>query len=438
MPLFSFSRKPKETKFQIDDSDRENVIKKVKSVISYLGFPKPGAEQYLFDATNFSQTFSSGKISIEHLIADLTVLYSLSCVQISYELIEDVRDIENMPRGIQGKAFDSETQIIDNGYRIFLAKSLEKQPDHLVYCLVNEFAAIRLLETKMFTDMGGYPQLVYHTAIYFGFGLVLNMNLMESFISSDSMWVRTWKHIPPLSIESIAFSLAIYAHLTGNNDPDWGKSLPNELKVLFEKACIYLTNPSVFEYNKSKLEFNHQIRLAIGQYKRNNFEAALEILRSIEIIELDEKESLTLYNYLGYYSTRNCDLEESISYYRKVIEINLNYQFACDNLGYALIRLGKLDEGKEFVEMSMRIGNNNNAYSYRNLALYHHKKGNIAEAKENFESAFREMKDSVDLLEYHYGDFLLDIGEREKGLEFIKKAVEKGEPEAVFYESEMR
>ena len=52
-------------------------------------------------------------------------------------------------------------------------------------------------------------------------------------------------------------------------------------------------------------------------------------------------------------------------------------------------------------------------------------------AEEYFKKSFDSIKDSVDLLEYHYADFLIKNVQTEKGLVFLKKAVEKGEPEAI-------
>jgi predicted Zn-dependent protease len=55
----------------------------------------------------------------------------------------------------------------------------------------------------------------------------------------------------------------------------------------------------------------------------------------------------------------------------------------------------------------------------------------LNKAEDYFKKSFESITDSVDLLEYHYADFLMKNGETEKGLEFLKKAVEKVEPEAI-------
>jgi len=51
--------------------------------------------------------------------------------------------------------------------------------------------------------------------------------------------------------------------------------------------------------------------------------------------------------------------------------------------------------------------------------------------KDFFEKSFASATGPVDLLEYHYADFLFRNGKIDEGLEYLKKAVAKGEPEAI-------
>jgi tetratricopeptide (TPR) repeat protein len=138
-----------------------------------------------------------------------------------------------------------------------------------------------------------------------------------------------------------------------------------------------------------------------------------------------------VYNNLGYYNIRLKNYEESVSYFKSSIKIIPDYGYANDNLGYALIQLGKLEEGKEFLEKALKTENNDIAYNYRNYALYYQAKGELNKTEYYFKKSFEFITDPVDLLEYHYADFLIKNGDTEKGLEFLKKAVDKGEPEAI-------
>lgn len=47
------------------------------------------------------------------------------------------------------------------------------------------------------------------------------------------------------------------------------------------------------------------------------------------------------------------------------------------------------------------------------------------------QKAFDNIVIPIDLLEYFYAQFLFEIGEKEKGMEYLKKAIDKGEPEAI-------
>lgn len=93
------------------------------------------------------------------------------------------------------------------------------------------------------------------------------------------------------------------------------------------------------------------------------------------------------YNNLGYYSIRIKNYEQSVSYFKNSIQIIPDYGYAYDNLGYALIQLGELEDGKEWLDKAMETENNDVAYTYRNLALYYQAKGDINKAEEYFKKS---------------------------------------------------
>lgn len=69
----------------------------------------------------------------------------------------------------------------------------------------------------------------------------------------------------------------------------------------------------------------------------------------------------------------------------------------------------------------------------RNLALYYEDKKDIILAEKYFKMAYENIQISIDLLDFHYGKFLIENGDKNKGLKFLKISKEKGEPEAVKY-----
>jgi tetratricopeptide (TPR) repeat protein len=267
--------------------------------------------------------------------------------------------------------------------------------------------------------------------IYFGFGVLLSQNLEDTGRVVDGFWDTKWYYISEIPNEVMAFALATYSMLIEQDSPKWKDDLPSDLKSQFVKALKYLNeNPSVL-YNKQELQANELFKMADDQYLKNDFENAIVNLQKILFLTNDEVMKANVYNNLGYYNIRLKNFEQAVTYLQSSINIIPDYGYTNDNLGYALIQLGKLEEGKEFLEKALTTGNNDMAYTNRNFALYYQAKGEMNKANEYFKKSFDSVTDSVDLLDYHYADFLIHKGEIESGLEFLKKAVEKGEPEAI-------
>ena len=171
--------------------------------------------------------------------------------------------------------------------------------------------------------------------------------------------------------------------------------------------------------------------LANQEYKNGNYEEAISNFQKILLLTSDELLKADIYNSIGYSQIRRGEFEKSISNFQKALQVDPNYGFAYDNLGYSLIQIGQIEEGKLQIENALKTKNNDNAYSYRNLALYHLAKNELDQAESNFQLAFEYKTVPVDLLELHYAEFLFRQEERDKRIEFLETAVEKGEPEAI-------
>ena len=117
---------------------------------------------------------------------------------------------------------------------------------------------------------------------------------------------------------------------------------------------------------------------------------------------------------MGYNLLRVGEYEKSIPNFQNALQIESNYGYAYDNLGYALIQLGRLEEAKQQLDHARSTENNELAYSARNLALYYQ------------------------ALEFHYAKFLICKGETHMGIEYLEKAVEIGEPEAIALKNELK
>jgi Tfp pilus assembly protein PilF len=95
-----------------------------------------------------------------------------------------------------------------------------------------------------------------------------------------------------------------------------------------------------------------------------------------------------------------------------------------------------IERGKEYIDKAIQTENNDNAYSYRNLALYFQKKGDFESAENKFHKAF-DLNTPVDLLDFYYGLFLIEKGNKKKGLEHIQISADIGEEEGIKFLEQM-
>ncbi|MBX3238368.1 MAG: tetratricopeptide repeat protein [Chitinophagaceae bacterium] len=432
MKLFGIFKNRENDTFRITEPDKLWVEDNFRWLIKVFGYPYRESEQILLSETYFPKTFKAESVLIENIIKDLCLLLQIREEKIFFQVVNDIRDSYGMPYKIEGKPFESELEAGEGKSKIYIANSLQKHPKRLIYSFVYEFIRIKLIDNKLQFDTGDDTYLfIYLAGIYFGFGVLLSQNLKDTGRVDDGFWETKWNYISDMPNEIMAFALATYSRLIEQDIPKWKESLPSDLRSQFEKAIKYLTeNPSEL-YDKKEIEANELFKTAYDQYQKTEFEKAVTNLQKALFLTNDDVMKADIYNNLGYYSIRIKNYEQSVSFLKNAIQIIPDYGYANDNLGYALIQLGNLEEGKEYLEKAVATEKNDVAYTYRNLALYYQAKGEMNKAEDFYKKAFDSITDSVDLLEYHYADFLIQNGKTDQGLEFLKKAVEKGEPEAI-------
>jgi len=433
MKLFRFNKKAKEPRFRITELDRDWVEDNFKWLIQVYGQPNRRSEQITISDKYFPKTYSTNVLIIQNLIDDLCDLLDLGSISIKFEIHEDLRDVYGMPFVFEGKQYEAETEILaDNSYRLHIAKSISKRPNRLIFSFIYEFIKIRLTENKLQFDTGDDTSLfIFIAGIYFGFGVPLAQNLTDRGRVDDGFWETKWNYVSEMPNEVMAFGLATYSKLIEQDNPDWKGDLPQELKNLFDEAIILINETPSTILNKAELDANNLFHLANQEYKNGNYEEAISNFQKILLLTSDELLKAYIYNSIGYSQIRRGEFEKSISNFQKALQVDPNYGFAYDNLGYSLIQIGQIEEGKLQIENALKTKNNDNAYSYRNLALYHLAKNELDQAESNFQLAFEYKTVPVDLLELHYAEFLFRQEERDKRIEFLETAVEKGEPEAI-------
>lgn len=432
MKLYGFNKDAKETKFRITEPDRNWVEDNFKWLINVFGYPSRQSEQIIITEKYFPKTFSTSDVKVQNLIEDLCNLLGIDASKIKFELHEDLRDVYGLPFEMQGKPFETETLVNEDNYLIHIAKSISKRPNRLVFSLIYEFIKIRLIENKLQFDTGEDTSLfIFIAGIYFGFGVPISQNLTDRGRVDDGFWETKWNYVSEMPNEVMAFGLATYSKLIEQDNPEWKSELPQALRLKFESAITFLNDSPSTLFSKTELDANDLFNQADQEYQNKNFDSAISTLQKILFLTEDEMLKADVYNNIGYYQMRSGDYEKSIPNFQKALNIDSNYGFAYDNLGYALIQIGQIDEGKQKLEKALQTENNDNAYTYRNLALYHLAKNEFKKAKTNFQLAFETKTVSVDLLELHYANFLINQGETKTGMEYLEKAVDKGEPEAI-------
>jgi Tfp pilus assembly protein PilF len=417
------------SQFRITEEDRLWVEENFRWLKSAFGYPNKLEEQVLLTAKFFPATFEGKTVNVDSVITDLCTLFGIARETVQYDILTDLRDY-NVPYQIEGQSFECETDLKKGAYKIFVANSLQKHPERLIYSLIYEFIRIRLTESELEFDVGGDDTglFIYLAGIYYGFGVILAQNLLQSGRSGDAMWEIKWNYGSEMPQQVMAFSMATYANLRGEDEPVWKSEFEGDFKKMLTDAIEYLKAHPNDLYDEMEVKANDLFNLANDHFEKNEMESAISTLQKILFLTSDDHLKADVHNNMGYYYMRIRDYQQGISNFRKALVLGPEYGFANDNLGYALIMTGDLEEGVSHLEKAMETGNNDIAYTYRNFALYHQRKNEPALAEEFFQKSF-DQKTAVDLLEFHYGEFLLAQGDIEKAKMFFQKSMQKNEEE---------
>jgi hypothetical protein len=432
MKLVEFSKDRKKHKFNIDEADKVWVEENIEWLIAVFGYPDRACDQITLTRTYFPHTLQGHTVLAQHIIKDLCRLLDIKENTITYSFVKDIRDTYGVPYVIEGQLFEADFEVARGVYQIRMPNVLQKNPQHLFHSLLCTFIKIKLDIFKIKIDADADQSMfIYLVGIYFRLGVLLSQTPEESGRESDGVWESTWHYRTGLPNTIMAYGLAVYASLIEQHNPAWIKDLPRELQKEVGQAILFLAENPVQLFDPSG---QNPITLMAQSYSKSlqhNFEEAIYLVQQALPLIKDDVSKCTALHYLGYYHLRLNNYPESIQYFKQVIDIEPDFGYANDNLGYALIQLGELDEGKSWLDKAVQTQDNNMAYSLRNLALYHRAKGDRDLAEEYFQQAFEAATEPVDLLEYHYAEFLAQTGKEAESLVYLQVAVDKGEPEAI-------
>ena len=421
-------------------SDKEWVESNFQCMVRIFGLPQK--EQLLFNKDNFPRTFESQTIHLDNLIEDFCNQLQLDKSLFSYEIVQDIRDSVNTPYifAERPKDFNIDYDYQENKFNITIAKNILKHPKWLITSACYEFCKARLIQFNLEFDTSEETNLfLYLVSVYFGYGVIIGQNLVDIGVSQDAMWVERWSYVAKIPVPIIAYSLAIFSRFKNDLHPIWKEHLPKGIRTEYDRAIEFIkeNDSTIFDVKRGDtvLNINYLFQLSYKQYRSGAITNAISTLQKILLISDDVINRANVYNNIGYYKLRLGEYSNSIPDFKNALVLYPNYGYANDNLGFALIMIGDLILGKEYLEKAVQTNNNNEAYSYRNLALYHQKNGNFESAELNYKKAF-ELNKQVDLLDYYYGCFLIERGDKNIGLEYIKLSSENGDHEGIeLYES---
>jgi len=436
MKLFGInigSNKPSE--LRITSADREWVESNFQWLVKVFGHPRK--DQISISEKYFPQTFSSKEINIENLIADCCNQLELDRDLFSYEIYEDIRDNSNMPYAFEGYPIDCFLHYDEKSgkYLIVLAKSIFKHPNWLIASICYELVRARLIQSKVEYDTGEDTNLfLYLASVYFGYGVIIGQNLSNIGRSMDAIWETKWSYIADIPYPVLAYALATFARLQNNLAPSWKDLLAQEIKTEFDLSIEYIgkSNNELFDARQinNALNADKLFELADIQYQSKEISKAISTLQKIVFLTDDNMLKADVYNNIGYYKLRLGQYEKSISDFQNALNLDPNYGYANDNLGFAFIMIGELDKGKNHLDRAIKTGNNDDAYSFRNMALYYQKKGDFEASERFFQMAF-DKQSHVDLLDFFFGQFLIEKGDDKKGSKHIQISADIGEPEGI-------
>jgi tetratricopeptide (TPR) repeat protein len=421
--------------FRITDNDKDWVHETFEWLLKTYGYPARHYKTILFTEEFFPDSLAHKQTAIEPLLIDICRQLGIKREKIVFEIETDIRDTFGTPYQFEEKAFESEL-VADTGqepsYKIYIASFLFKNPGRLLFNCICQCIKIRMLESGIENaNDEDVALLIILAGIYWGYGVLLAQTITNKGRYADGGWEIKWNNGEDIPIPVMAYALALYYSLLDEKDPSLKRLLPADMQNEYEKATLFINkSPNPF-YSRQELAANDLFNAGSISYEKNDFDSAIESFQKALFLAEQDRLKADLYNFIGYAWLRKEEYLKSIPNFQKALEIIPQYGYANDNLGFAFIMHGDADSGRYYMDVAIGTKNNDPGFSHRNLALYHQKRGELQLAEDNFQKAFVSDGFRVDLLEYFYGRFLLEKGEKEKAIKYLNISVDKGEPEAI-------
>lgn len=429
-------------KFHITDADRDWVKENFRWLIRTHGYPSRYYKPVLFTKEFFPETLASSQIAIDPLINDLCKLFSIDRHRISFDTERDIRDSFGTPIQFIDKPFECDLETVNtiNGatYKLFFAQSILQHPKRLLFNSIYNFLKIRWQEENRAEDENDDASLfLFLVGIHKGFGIVILQSMSDVGSRTSGFWEKKWNYTSEMPRNVMIYALALHYKSIDDKEVEWKNCLSADMRKDYDRAAKLVRETPFNLFDKQELDARTLFTEAIELSHQNDFDGAIEAYQKASFLTKSEVLKATFYNNIGYALLRKGEYGKSIPHFQKAIELRHDFGYAYDNIGFAFIMNDDPETGKHYLSLAWQTGKNEKAYSFRNLAIYHHKRNEHDLAETNFKNAFEAMKENVDMLEYLYAKFLIEQGKKETAINYLEKAVDKGEPEAIQYLKEI-
>lgn len=310
----------------------------------------------------------------------------------------------------------------------------------MAYALLREVVRISLFvnDPEFNFDAEDTEPLIDLIAIYLGFGNII-ANANESYIWWEGLKQESWNHFSLLPNELEAFAYATSRWLQAQVDEDdvnESHFYPSNLLSLCSKAYDHIElNPSEV-FNLEEIRSLHKFDQATEFATNGQLEKANEILKKLTLENIDPFFKADILNFLGYNLSLLGDYNSSELYLMKALQEVPDFAFALANLGYVHLMKRNLEKAKSYIDKSQNTNEDHPAYTYRNLAIYHELTGDTKKAQKYYQKAYSE-NEEVDLLDFHYGKFLIKNGDPTQGKKYLESSAGKNELTAIKYLKEL-
>lgn len=419
----------------IRESDRMWLEKHFMKLVKAYGYPDPG--QFSISPAFFPYTFKQKEIRVEHVITDCINLLELDGVEVDFELFTRAEDSENLQIG-NGK--QSRCSFIDfdrdsGHFNLELTEAVLAHPVRTIVTVCLEMCRAKILQggdwVEEWEDSG---LLTFLAAIHFGFGLIIGPNLTENGELSRDFFLTDWSIHVGFPQAFMAYAFVIYAWISQDLEPQWKHAFPPALRKEFERGIAFMKNRDDDFFDEEGMEHAAEqemnFREAESLYKLGRYEEAIQLMDALASDPAYRGDRSLVLNNLGYYKMRLSQFEDAIPEFEQALELDPQFGYAYDNLGLCYIMVGELEQGKHHLDKASRTRYNDPAYSLRNFGIYYQKLGKMETAKQFFHEAYAKGTE-VDLLDFYYGEFLINYGELEKGKRHIQLSAQAGEREGI-------